>query len=287
MVSRELIDIFSYRDHRCYLKELLQTAKKKGHRLKLRTIAEQAGFKSPSSISMVVNGTRNLTPSGAEKLANALSLSGQRKRYFIAMAGLETAKTLEERLCAQEEMLKYRGGTEEKLLESVQFRVLATWYYSAIFILAGSKHCDYDLPVLAKKLGKGITPEQVRAAVSDLVSVGLLSVTDGKLIRSSSRIKTPEDTRKIAVYRYHRQMIRLSEKAMELPLETREMNGVTVAIPKAQLATVKEKIRKFRQEIDEFLSPFEKEAEDVYQLNLHLFPLTKPEDLILKEESKT
>ena len=58
------------------------------------------------------------------------------------------------------------------------------------------------------------------------------------------------------------------------PLEEREINGLTVAIPHELLPRVKEKIRSFRRELNEYLSHFEPEADDVFQLNIQLFRLT-------------
>ncbi len=69
-------------------------------------------------------------------------------------------------------------------------------------------------------------------------------------------------------------MIDLARDALELAPSEREFNGVTVQIPREHLEGVKERIRKFRKELNEHLSQFETTG-DVYQLNLQLFPLTK------------
>jgi uncharacterized protein (TIGR02147 family) len=57
----------------------------------------------------------------------------------------------------------------------------------------------------------------------------------------------------------------------------REMNGATLAIPKEKLPELKEKIRAFRKEINQLTSSYEG-SEEVYQLNIQLFPLTSPEE---------
>jgi uncharacterized protein (TIGR02147 family) len=55
--------------------------------------------------------------------------------------------------------------------------------------------------------------------------------------------------------------------------ELREFNGVTLSISMDKLPLLKEKIRQFRKEINELTSNLEG-ADQVYQLNVQLFPLT-------------
>jgi uncharacterized protein (TIGR02147 family) len=86
---------------------------------------------------------------------------------------------------------------------------------------------------------------------------------------------TGDDVRKMAIYRYYQQMNAMAEGALDIPKELRELSGLTVAIPRRLLPEVKERIRAFRREMHDFLSQFESEAEEVYQVNVQMFPLTK------------
>jgi uncharacterized protein YukE len=54
--------------------------------------------------------------------------------------------------------------------------------------------------------------------------------------------------------------------------------GLTAGVPKSLIPEIKQKIRKFRKELNEYLDSYEGESEDVYQVNIQFFPLTRSEE---------
>jgi uncharacterized protein (TIGR02147 family) len=73
-------------------------------------------------------------------------------------------------------------------------------------------------------------------------------------------------------------MMKLAYESLKKdPVTAREMNGVTLSIPANKLNMLKEKIRAFRKEITE-LSGTLSGGQEVYQLNVQLFALTKETD---------
>ena len=74
--------------------------------------------------------------------------------------------------------------------------------------------------------------------------------------------------------RFHEQMIEHAKSAIrEVPVEERQICGMTLTVKKEDLKEAKEVIRHF---MDRFSSRVDQKlGEQVYQLNVQFFPLTK------------
>jgi uncharacterized protein (TIGR02147 family) len=243
----------------------------------MREWAARSGLRSASTISMVIQGSRRLTPQVAEKLAEGIELSPRHKRYLIELSRWESARTPAERRKSQEQLLKLKKRKDESRLDDRHYRLLSQWYVPALYVMAGLENYRSSPEELAKHLGRGITARQVKEALGDLINSGLLEADpagSGKLRQTNAALTTDEDLKHLAVYRYHQSMLRLAETALELPLDRREMNGLTIPVPESELPLLKDKIRKFRHELNEVFSQYN-QAENVYQINIQLFPLTE------------
>ncbi len=268
-------DLLDCLDHRDYLARVLSRRRESGLGLSLRTLSKKAGFKTPATLSMIVSGKRGFTRASAEKLSTALSLTGVRRKLLVAYSALDSAETEDGKARAREQILRLRSHKPECLLDLTQFSVLSSWVALAIYTAAGMRGFRADSAALAKRLGRGVTPAQVGHAIENLLALKLLQrAPDGQVRQSAiGAVSTPDEIRTAAAYQYHQKMTELAREALALPSEMREFNGLTVPVTDGQLPIVKEKIRKFRKELNEYLSQGDDDGE-VYQLNLQFFPLT-------------
>lgn len=271
-LQSKIKSIYESSDHREFLRSYLETRKKTGG---LRALARKAGFKSPGHLAMVVSGERKLTSRSAELLAQAFGFRGRQKSLMLAYAKLDSARSERERAVAREEVLRLKSASPQFEINQKQYAFLATWYYPVIFGLLHQREVSQDPAEISLRLGRGVNKAAVTKAIDDLAALGLIARgEDERWVTLNAALTTPEDVRSASVAQYHRNSIRLSEDALELPLERRELNGLTISVPDRLLPEVKEKIRRFRSELNELLAN-ENEPADVYQLNLHLFPLTQ------------
>jgi uncharacterized protein (TIGR02147 family) len=268
-------DIFAFTDVRSYLKNVLEDRKQKNPGLGLRYLAKRAGFASPSTLSMMISGKRKFTDATAEKLAKALCLTGKNRRYLKAMIKCESARTDEERFEAQELMLKLRSATPEYRLSLAHYSVLATWYYPAIYVMVGMRDFRRNPSWIAARLGHEVSEQDVKRALGDLINLGLLQDKGGQLVQTQRAFTTEDDVRDLAIRRYHQSMMDLGVKSLTLPLEEREIGGLTIAIPKTDIPRLKERLREFRRELNESFSVHEATADEVFQFGFQLFPLTR------------
>lgn len=270
------IDIFEFEDQREYLAAVLKDRKQSRSTQSLRQLAKRAGFRSPAILSMVLNGKRALSAGAAEKIAKALSLVGRRKRYLIELSKLDRAKTELEKTRAREELYRLKAAADENLMDLRHYRCLSVWYYPVIYVLVGQSDFRNDPEWIAGRLGSEVSAEQVKEALKDMEETGMIKKNKNGWIQSQGALSTRDDIKDAAVYAYHSQMLDRAKKSLELPLDQREFNGVTVCIPEDKIGLVKERVRKFRKELNEYLSQFT-EASEVYQFNIQIFPHTKKE----------
>lgn len=266
-------DIYQYESAPRFLKAVLDSQKQRN--LSLRGFSQRAGIKSPATLSLILRGKRAITSDMGHRLSDALNLQGRRKSYFLSLCRLTTLEGREESVRLQEELLQLRAVASTEPLQMAQYRFLSNWSYVTLYVLVGLSDFTPDTELLARKLGNGITAREVANALDDLMQLGLL-VKDGDRYRQGlgSVIKTSEDVASLAIQSFHRQMGALALKALNGPVAEREFTGTTVAVAPEQLPEVKEQIRKFRENLDQFIERG-KNRKRVYQLNVQFFPITK------------
>ncbi len=256
-----------------FLRDLIAEKQAAHPALSIRAIAKRAGFRSPATLSMILNGQRKLTLRSAERIAVAIALRGRRRSLLLAYARQSSATTAVERAEAEDGILRIRSTIPENKLRPEQLSFLANWYYPVVYALAGGGLPAPD--TLAKALGRGVRKTDVERAITDLKNLGLLrEEASGRWVQTMAAITTPDEVRDFAVRKYHRNMNLLAAEALDYAVHQREFNGLTIRVAAKNLPEVKERLRQFRSELNEFLSAKE-EAGDVFQFNLQLFPLTE------------
>jgi uncharacterized protein (TIGR02147 family) len=102
-----------------------------------------------------------------------------------------------------------------------------------------------------------------------------------KLHLAVKSLHTLQDVPSAAIRRYHDSMIENAKEALHVfPVEVREFQGKTIAIPNDQIQEAKQLIRNFSKHFDRKIDVTR--SDSVYQLNIQFFPLT---DAIEKKEA--
>jgi uncharacterized protein (TIGR02147 family) len=265
---------FSCKDQSQFLQAVLKRKRSQAKHSGVRAISRSAGFASPATLSMILNGKRNLTPAVAEKLSKALKLSSRERKYLFALMEKARAKSETAVRLLEEQLFKIRNGQDLQSLEWKQYRFLSVWYYPALYVMVGQRTFREDLLWLARRLGRGVGPEDVETALDDMLALGLLRMDEGRFQQALGAIDTDKDINNLSTHKYHQKMIQLALEALDKPVEQRGMNGLTFSITKDKVSEIKAKIREFRRELNETYSQTS-DGELVYQLNVQFFPLTE------------
>lgn len=171
-----------------------------------------------------------------------------------------------------DELLRCRKPSTT-LLEDIHYTtVISEWEHYAFLTLLDSMHFRFDIPWLAKKLG--VDQNRVTAVIENLEKCGLVSIKDEKITAHFSNLRTSEDVISSALKAAHTEELHLAKIALEeLSPSERDFSSRSFLMPKDKLPLAKELIRKFRSEINSLCEG--NESEDVYNLCIQFFPLTK------------
>ncbi|WP_298772509.1 TIGR02147 family protein [uncultured Fibrobacter sp.] len=265
--------IVDYSDFRRYMRDYYEE-RKRCSAFSWREFSKITGFSSSSYMKVVCDGKSKLSRIGVERVGSAMGLVGFEMEYFRAMVEYGQAESAEKKVAAYSNMLAIAKVHKVRVLEGDLFRFYETWQNPVVRELAplmpGATPGE-----MAKKFYSEVSAAEVRESLDFLTKSGLLKKTDDdSFLQTESSITGTPDATRLALRGMHRQMSRLATPALELPVEERNFSGVTMGLSKFSYARIVKELDECRRKIIAIAAE-EKDIEQVYRLNLQLFPLTK------------
>jgi uncharacterized protein (TIGR02147 family) len=268
--------LFEYTDYRKFLRDYYDFKKGEKKGFSLKVLADRAGFKARDYVLRVMNGSRNLSQSGAFMLSRALRLSEKETNYFTNLVSFNQANTPCEKDFFLRKMAEVGKFNRLQKLRQEQVAYLSEWYYSALRSLLPVLDFKDDYAEIAKFLDPPLTPAQARKAVELLLQLGLLTKEKtGRYSVPVSQLTVGDEVESVALTRFHKQSLELARRAIDCcPSRGREVSGVTMSLSSAGFEKIKSEIRAFRRKM---MAVAEQDAneEGAFQLNIQLFPLSK------------
>ena len=251
-------------DFRTYLQNELVSRCRHNSSYSLRAFARSLGV-NHGILSGVLNNKRKITPKLVQQLGLALRLEEEQINTFIKTSA-------QPRTVSKREQLKKLNQ-----LTVDQFNIVSDWYHNAILELSRTTNFDPTPTVIAKRLGLSVT--EVTAAIERLQRVGMLEIDDnGKWLEplgDHSSIQSNDFSNR-ALRNLQKQYLCKSLEALEsIDRADRDHTGITMAINSKDLPEAKLRIQKFRRELMAFLQRNQVQPDEVYQLAVSIFPLTK------------
>lgn len=268
--------LFAYTDYRAYLKDYFAHKKAQNSNFSLKIIADRAGFKARDYFWRVMNGTRNLSQSGCFKLSEAVQLSEKETEYFINLVSFNQAETPREKEFFYLKMSDICKHGKQQKLRNDQFEYFSEWYYSALRSLLPVVNFNNDYTAIGKFLSPPLSAAQVEKAITFLLDLKLLERDDSGNYRvAASQLSAGEEVTSVATMRFHKQTLDLARQALETsPCDERDITGVTMSLSRQGFEKIRDEIAALRKKV---MSIAEQDCNEdqVFQLNLHLFRLSK------------
>lgn len=241
-----------------FLKKDLEQRQNKNSSFSLRAYARWLNI-SPSHLSQIISGKRNLTRKKAFGIIEKLNLSPLEREAFL--------KSLDGEL-SQSHSDHFGGAT---LIREDEFQLIADWHHFAILSLAEVDN-KADPRWVASRLGIGV--QQAREACDRLIRLGLMQKQEKRYIATNRSVTTSNDISSGAIKKHHKQNLALASEKLDLvPVELREFSSMTMAIDPSKIEEAKIAIRDFKKKIGLLLESGEKK--EVYTISIQLFPNTK------------
>lgn len=250
------------------LKSELALRKEKNNSYSLRSFARDLKV-SAGTLSSILNGKRPLTFKQAQSVLPFLNFDHDKRELFLSAV----AKNDEIRLNPTERAFdKVKKKYLYHKIKLDQFSVIKDWYHLGILNLILLPRFQSDPKWIAKELR--ITIKEARAGLNRLLRLGLIEEDEQKLKRTFKAIETPTDISSKDIRQYHKQVIKNSLRSLEEDdISERDITSIMFTVDKSKLAEAKKRIQIFRREMSGFLSS--DDPDDVYSLNIQLFPQSK------------
>jgi len=269
-----LPEVFTYLDHRDFLKEWFETKRTLSKAFSYRTFARKAGFASHAFLSEVIQGRRNLSEESAEKCLPALGLAGEAAKYFLLLVKYGQETHLEKRRDFLSELLRIQASRVIERVSGGQSEYFTHWLHVAVREVA-----VFSKLGSAKEMAGFFQPsasvDEVEHSLALLERLELLKRNrDGGWDYSFPRL-TPGDVPPEIVRSLKRQMILLAQDRLSQPESPdTHVSSVTVSVSRRRLSKVREILERTRKEILAETATDEDTADQVLQVNFQMFPLT-------------
>ncbi|MBR2898419.1 MAG: TIGR02147 family protein [Fibrobacter sp.] len=265
--------IVEYSDFRQYMLDYYEERKRRSV-FSWREFSKIAGFSSSSYMKVVCDGKSKLSRIGVERTGAAMGLVGFEMEYFRAMVEFGQAATEEKKKAAYENMLAIAKIHKVRVLEGDLFEFYDSWQNPVVRELAplmpGATPGE-----IAKKCYPEMTAAEVQQSLNFLTKAGLLKKAgDSAFVQAETSITGTPDATRLALRGMHRQMSKLATPALDLPVEQRNFSGVTMGVSRESYERIVKVLDECRRQIIAIAAD-DKNIDQVYRLNLQLFPLTK------------
>ncbi len=265
--------IVEYSNFRQYMLDYYEERKRRSV-FSWREFSKIAGFSSSSYMKVVCDGKSKLSRIGVERTGAAMGLVGFEMEYFRAMVEFGQAATEEKKKAAYENMLAIAKVHKVRVLEGDLFEFYDSWQNPVVRELAplmpGATPGE-----IAKKCYPEMTAAEVQQSLNFLTKAGLLKKAgDSAFVQAETSITGTPDATRLALRGMHRQMSKLATPALDLPVEQRNFSGVTMGVSRESYERIVKVLDECRRQIIAIAAD-DKNIDQVYRLNLQLFPLTK------------
>ena len=279
--------LFEYESYRPFIKDMAEYLKESKENLdSFRAVSVHLGFRSQSLLSMIISGERNLTSENIEKLSKGLELNKKETRYFSNLVNFEQAVTIEEKSFYSHQLILANVGSNSSQIKKAQLKYLTELHYITIREMTNIRNFEENPEKIAKSLVPSIGVTKVKRAIKELEKFNYLKRDkQGKVVGAEEIVTTGDvghwDKIKLnALKKLHKQMGELAtEHLSKGDPKDRNISGVTVTLSKTKFTRVAALLAELRREVLKIENENEpdigRDDQEVYRINLQLFPLTK------------
>lgn len=249
-------------DFRSFLQQEIEARMNRNPNYSLRSFSKQVGV-DHSTLSKIIRGKRKITSYSIRKMGLALGLDLDLIEHFCQTH------------CKEHK-------TEFQDLEIDKFYAVAEWYHDAILELTRTKDFQPNPQWVAQRLGLNI--HQVRAAVDRLQRLGLLQCDEGQWLDASgdNTVILDNDYTSEVLKKYQLDILNKSiESFDETPKKWRNHTSMMVTVKKSDFPQILETIARFRKEMAQFTQRDPRPSDELYAMQVSLFPISK-----VKEDSQ-
>ncbi len=168
-----------------------------------------------------------------------------------------------------------RAISQTETLDSKKFQFVCLPYHLVIRQMVSLANFREDEEWIQNHIRMDITREEIRAAIQDLVHVGLLErLADGRLVAASPFVETEQDVANENGKKFLTASMDLAKRALyEVPLRERDFSSDVINVRSERIPELKAYLEQFREELNGVFAEQDDSSDSVYQVNLQVFPV--------------
>lgn len=270
--------IVEYKDYRQYMREFYEERKRSSY-FTWREFASLSGFVSPTYLKLVCDGKTRLSKPGVAKVARAMGLEGFDYTYFALLVKFGNAKNEVEKESALQELEREARVNKIRIVDADAIRYYESPMYPIVRELAPLMPAA-TFGEMASKIKTAATAVDVREVLQFLVRADLLRRReDGSYEQTQKAVKGSKEAIPFAIRGMNRKMAELAVDSIAGDsADKRHFSSVTMGIDGPTYERISREVDDFRKRIVSMANECQK-IDQVYQLNLQVFPLTEKVDV--------
>lgn len=218
---------------------------------------------SPATLSRILSKQAPVTPRIFETIAPKLNLSSTQQVQI--MEKLKAKKH-------DENIPTVNGMT---FIEMEKFNIIADWYHFAILHMCELDNFQQDHQWIAERLGIADV-SLIDSAIDRLIENKLLGVDENQKYYKISQFNAILDyeSSSRAMRERQKQILQMSAKKIDsIPISLRDHSSITISVDEELLPEIKERIKKFRRTLGNYIVKNNHNSTQVYELQLSFFPV--------------
>ena len=267
--------VTEYMDYREYIRDYYTERKTFG--FSWNAFASSAGFSSPVFLQYVCEAKKNLSKKTASQVASAMGLVGYEVDFFELLVAYGNAKDDKSKKAVLGRISVFAETHRVRVIGADEYKFFKSWKNSVVREIApalpGATH--KQLSIASRRR---IPTAEIAKILDFLLQSGYLEVDENGCyhqVNRSLKMSGERNTIRKSVARdLQRQMTELALDALENETaENRNMTGVTLGITRDKYAQIVQELAECRRRIVA-IAASDDATEEVYRLNMQLFPLT-------------
>lgn len=234
----------------------------------LRAYANYLGI-SPASLSRILSRQAKVTPKIFKTIGDKLNLSPGQMTQMLSSLQLK-------KIQGNIRNVEHRGMNA---IEMEKFNLIADWYHYAILHMCSLEDFNKDPKWIAKRLGiKDVAV--IKQAIARLLENKLMGIDEDENYYKIDQFTTILDYSfsSVAMRERQKQILKLSaEKIDTISIDKRDHSTITIQVDENLLPEIKDRIKKFRRTLGNYVLKNNIDPEQVYELQISFFPLLENE----------
>ena len=265
--------ITEYKDYYSLIKDFYEDQKRTSY-FSWREFAKLAGFSSPTYLRLVSEGKSKLSRVSMNRMISAMGLVGFEVDYFKALVNFCNAKDDESKMPYWKEMRRIALEYKVRVVDKEAAEYFDGWKNQVVRELAPMMP-GATPGQIAKTCCNEITAAEVSKSLEFLTKAGFLKKgVDGSYRQTEKNVAASKEGMAYAVHAMQHKMLQLADESIErFEPQERSVSSVTFTVNRECYERIVQEIDSFRRKIAAMPSEIEK-ADQIYHLNMQLFPLT-------------